>query len=178
MARRVIVNVNDINIPTNPILSSGPLRNIMGHRVPPRRQSPIAPQEVAVPGLELDLVPFSDGLPLERGVEPLGPRLDHLETGHAEQEGTVGGGEVLVVAALEADDGLGVGHELHGPARVLGGSVPVLSHLLLVLLGQQVLIMVATQAHRLGVAEEVHAGSELVGIDLHRKPPKQKKRQV
>lgn len=163
------MNVNDINIPINPILSSGPVRNIMGHRVPPRRQSPIAPQEVAVPGLELDLVPFSDGLPLERGIEPLGPRLDHLETGHAEQEGTVGGGEVLVVAALEADDGVGVGHELHGPARVLGGSVPVLSHLLLVLLGQQILIMVATQAHRLGIAEEVHAGAELVGIDLRQK---------
>lgn len=147
------MNVNDINLPDNPILSGGPVRNIMGHRVPPRRQSAIAPQEVAVPGLELDIVPFSDGLPLERGVEPLGPRLKHLAAGHAEQEGTVGGGEVLVVAALEADDGLRVGHQLHGPARVLGGSVSVLGHRILVLLGQQILVVVATQPHLLGVAE-------------------------
>ena len=170
------MNVKDINVPENPILSGGPLRNIVGHRVPPRRQSPISPQEVAVAGLELDMVPVSDGLPLERGVDPLGPRLGHLATGHAEQEGMVGGGEVLVVAALEADDGVGVGHELHGPARVLGGSVPVLSHRLLVLVGQQVLIVVATQAHRLGVAEEFHGGAELVGIDL--RELQRKKRQV
>lgn len=76
----------------------------MGHGVPPRWQAAIGPQEVSVPGPELDLVPFSDGLPLDGGVGPPGQRLDDLATSHSEQEGLVGGGEVPVVAALKADD--------------------------------------------------------------------------
>lgn len=141
----------------------------MGDRVPPRRHSTVGPQEVAVPGLELGLCPFSDGLPFDGGVRPPRLRLGHFATGHAEQEGLVGGGEVLVVAALEADEVLGVRHKLDGPAGVLGGSVSILGDRLLVFLGHEVLVMVATEAHRLRVVKELHSRAELVGIGL---PPR------
>lgn len=114
------MNLDDIHIPQNPILSGGSVRNVVGHRVPPRRQAPIGSEEVAVPGPEPDLGAFSDGLPLHRGVEPPGQSLEHFPAGHAEQVGLVGGGEVLGEAALEADDGIGFGYELDGPSGLLG----------------------------------------------------------
>ena len=109
--------------------------DIVGYRVSPRRQPTVSPEEVTVAGLELDAVAFSDGLPLDRGIEAPGKGLDDFPAGHSEKEGLVRGGEVLAVAALEADDGFGSGYELDGPSGGFGGSVSVLGHRLFVFLG-------------------------------------------
>lgn len=138
------------------------MRDIVGNGVPPRREAAIGAEEVAVAGLELDVGAIPDGLPLKGGVEAAGEGLDDFPAGHAEEEGLVGGGEILAVAALEADDGVGSGDELDRPFGVLGGSVPVLGHRLLVLLRQEVLVVVAPETHGLSVVEEVHPASEVV----------------
>lgn len=141
----------------------------MGHRVSPRWQAPIGPEEVSVAGLEPDLIAVSDWLPLDRGVEAPGQRLEHFAAGHAEQEGLVGGGEVLAEAALESDHGFGSGYDLHSPLGRFGGSVSVLSDRLFVFFGHKVLVVVAAEAHRLCVVKEVHSDSELVRIGLREK---------
>lgn len=148
------------------------MRDVMGHRVSPRWQAPIGPEEVSVAGLEPDLIAVSDWLPLDRGVEAPGQRLEHFAAGHAEQEGLVGGGEVLAEAALESDHGFGSGYDLHSPLGRFGGSVSVLSDRLFVFFGHKVLVVVAAEAHRLCVVKEVHSDSELVRIGLREKSNK------
>lgn len=61
----------------------------MGHRVPPRWQPSIGSEEVTIAGLELDVVPFSDGLPLDGRVETSGQGLEDFPTRHAQQKGVV-----------------------------------------------------------------------------------------
>lgn len=156
------LNLNDVDVPEDPVLGRGPVRDVMGHRVPPRRQPTIGPEEVTVAGLELQVVTFPDWLPLDGGVKPSGQGLQHLPTRHAQQEGLVGCGQVLPAGALQAYDGFGTGHELDGPPGVLGGTVSVLVDGLLVFLGQEVLLVVAAEPHRLGVVEEVHPRPVLV----------------
>ena len=153
------MNLDNINIPENIILRRVPERNVMGDRVSPRWHTTIGSQELAEPGLELDPGPFVDRFPLMRGVEPLRQRLHHLVTRRPKQEGVVRGSEVLVVTALESDCGLSAFDKLDGPPGFLvggGGSVSLLGHGHLVFLGYKVLVMVATEADRFGVAEEVH----------------------
>lgn len=153
------MNLDNINIPENIVLRRVPERNVMGDRVSPRWHTTIGSQELAEPGLKLDPGPFVDGFPLVRGVEPLRQSLHHLVTRRAKQERVVRGSEVLVVTALESDYGLCAFDKLDGPPGSLaggGGSVSLLGHGHLVFLGYKVLVMVATEADRFGVAEEVH----------------------
>lgn len=104
MSRRLNLNLDNIDTPKDPILSSGSMRDIVGHGVPPRWQPTISPKKLTVPGLQLDMVPFFDGFPFDGRVQPLRTGLKHFPTRHAEKEGLIGGGEVPVVTALEADD--------------------------------------------------------------------------
>ncbi|GKV13654.1 hypothetical protein SLEP1_g24641 [Rubroshorea leprosula] len=67
-------------------------------------------------------------------------------------------------STLEADYGLGSGHELDSPSSVLEGSVPVLGDGFLVLLGQKKVVVVATEPHRLGVVEEVHPRMDMIEV--------------
>lgn len=81
-------------------------------------------------------------------------------TGHAEEEWLVRSGEVLSEAGFEAEEvgsAAVVVDEFDGPAGVLGGAVAVLSDGVFVVVGEEVLVVVAAEAHRLGVAEEIHA---------------------
>ena len=106
----------------------------MGHRVPPRRESPICSEEVSVPGLEPDLLTIHYGFPLDGGVEPPRQSLEHFPAGHAEEVRLVGGSEVLAEAALESDDVVGFGYDLDGPPCPRGRPVSFLGDGLLVLL--------------------------------------------
>lgn len=124
--------------------------------VPPRRQPAVGPQKLAVPRLELNGALVFDRLPLDGAVEAFGERLQHLPAGHPEEEGVVGGGEVLAVAALEADDVVGVGDEFDGPFGGFGGAVAVLGHGLLVFLGRQVLVVGVLQPDGFSLVEELH----------------------
>lgn len=137
-----------------------------------------------VPCPEFDPVPLSDRLPLDRRVEPPGQCLQDLATGDTEQEGLVGRGEVVAIAALEPDENavifivVGV-HTLDGPLGVLRGSFPVLRDGLLVLIGEEVFVVVAPEADRLGPVEEVHSRAVLVGAvvrELCRKRSRTSKR--
>lgn len=129
----------------------------MGHRVSPRWQPTIGSEKLAVPSLELDLSPFPDGFPLDRRVEPLGDGLEHFTTRHAEKERVVGGGEVLVVTALETDDVGRVGDELDGPSDGFGGSVFALGYGFFVVFGNEELVVVASESDCFGVVEKIHA---------------------
>lgn len=156
------LDLDDVNVPEDPVRGAGAVGDVVGHGVAPGREAAVGPEEVAVAGAELDVGALPHGLPLEGGVEAAGEGLDHLAPGHAEEEGLVGGGEVLAVAALEAEDGVGVEDELDGPPGAGGGPVAVLGDGLLVLLRHQVLVVAAPEAHRPGVAEELHARQEAV----------------
>lgn len=139
--------------------------DVVGDRIAPGWKAAICTEEVAVRGAELDVGAIPDGLPLNGGVEAARESLEDLAAGHSEEKGVVGGGEVLAVAALEADDGFGVEDELDGPPGRLGGAVAVLGHGLLVLLRHQVLVVPAPQPHCLGVTEELHPVPVLVAAD-------------
>ena len=132
LSRRLDLNLDNINIPENPILSGSPVRNIMGDRVSPRWYTTIGSQEVTIPSLELDLGPFFNGFPLERRVEPPRQRLDHFSTSHAKQKGLVRGGEVLVVATLEPDYAICAFDKLDSPPCVFGRPVSILDHRLFI----------------------------------------------
>ena len=85
--------------------------------------------------------------------------MHHLVTRRAQKEGVVRGSEVHVVTALESDYRLCAFDKLDGPPGFLGGGggpVSLLADGHLVFLGYKVLVMVATEADRFGVAEEVH----------------------
>lgn len=98
------LNLNNVDIPEDPILRGGSTGNVVGDRISPRWQTPVGSQEVAISGLELDLGPFSDGFPLDGGIEPPEKGLEDFPAGHSEQKGLIAGREVLAVAALETDD--------------------------------------------------------------------------
>lgn len=161
-----------IDVPEDPILSNGPVGDIVSDRVPPRRNTAVPSQEIAVARLQPGAGALLDWLPLERRVEARGQSLENFPAGHSEQERVVGGGEILAVAALQPDNGVGIGagegNELDAPSGVLGGSVPILSDGFLVVVGEQVLVVVAPEPDHLGVAEEIHAGTtELAGGDVN-----------
>ncbi|KAK9151002.1 hypothetical protein Syun_009311 [Stephania yunnanensis] len=63
--------------------------------------------------------------------------LDHFLARHAQQFAVLGGIQILVIATLEADHGVGgkVVDELYGPSSVVIGAASVLGDLLLVDLG-------------------------------------------
>jgi len=140
-----------------------PVRGVVSHGVPPRREPRVGAEEVAVPGAEARAAralsaaaAVADGHPLDGGVESVGQGLEHLAAGDAEEEGLVGGGEVAAVAAAEAEHAGGVRDRLHHPPRVRGRRVPVLDHVRLVLVRVQVLVVVAPQPHRPGALEQLH----------------------
>ena len=79
---------------------------VVSDGVAPRRKTAVGAEEPVVAGIELDLIAFPDNLPLHRRVEWSCERLDHFSTNRIEEELMVQGGEVAVVAAFEAVDGL------------------------------------------------------------------------
>lgn len=125
-------NLRNIDFPQNPILGGGSMRNIVGYGVSPRRQTPICAQEVAVAGLELDLKPISNGLPLHRRIQPGRHRLKHLLPSRPQKKMHARGRQILAVAALQADHIVSL-HAFHLPLRSFRRSVPVLAHILFVL---------------------------------------------
>lgn len=131
--------------------------------VSPGRHAPIGAEEVAVASLEPDAASVLDGLPLDGGVQPLREGLEDLVARHAQEEVDVGGCEVLSVTAFQANYVVVFRDVFDEPACALGGAVAALGDGLLVVLRQQVLVVVAAEADRLGAVEEVHAISELVG---------------
>ena len=157
------MNLENIHIPEDPILCSGPMRDIVRHGVPPRWNPPVGSEKVPVTGLELDLRAVANGLPLDGGVEPPRHALHHLAARDAEEQRLVGRRQVFSVTALESDDVVELRNELHRPLGVAGGSVAVLRDGLLVLVGQEVFVVVAAEAHRLRAVEELHAGTERGG---------------
>lgn len=132
------------------------MRNIMGHRISPRRQPSVGSEEITVASSELDSVALFYGFPLDGGVKPPRASLEDFATSHAQEEGLVGSGKVLVKAAPEADDVVGVFDQLHGPSRSLGWAAPILDNGLFVVVGQQVLVVMATEANGLGVVKQLH----------------------
>lgn len=154
------MNFNDIDIPKDPILGSRSVRNIMGDRISPGGHPSVGSEEITVASSELDLVAFFHGFPLDGGVKPPRASLEDFPTGHAQEEGLVGGGEILVEAAPEADDVVGVFDQLHAPSSHLGGTAPALDDGLLVIVGQQVLVVMATKANSLGVLKQLHRDLE------------------
>lgn len=94
-------DVNDVDRPEDPILRGGPLRNVVGDGVLPRRSTAIGAQELASLCSELQLEAFLYGLPLGGRVHfGRGKGLDNLSAGPAEEENFVGGGEVAAIAAF------------------------------------------------------------------------------
>ena len=91
--------------------------------------------------------------------------MKHFPAGHSEQERLIAGSQVLAVAAFETDDRVRASArcKLDGPASSFGRSTTVLVNRLLVVVGDKVLVVVAAEADGLGVAEEIHGGSEVVG---------------
>jgi hypothetical protein len=142
-----------------------PVRDVVGDGVPPRREPRVGAEEVAVSrpeahgaGVRVAAGVVAHGHPLDGGVEAVGQRLQHLAPRAAQEEGLVGGREVAAVAAAEAEHAGGVRHGLHHPPRVRGRRVPVLDHVHLVLVGVQVLVVVAPQPHRPRALEQLHLG--------------------
>jgi len=82
--------------------------------------------------------------------------------GHAQEEAVVGGGEVLAVTALQANYVIVFSHVFYRPPRAFRGAFAVLRHRILVVLREEVLVVVAAEAHRLRAVKEVHASPELV----------------
>lgn len=108
----------------------------MRDRVPPRWHATVGPHKLAKPGLELDgAASVTHGLPLDGAVEAGGARLQHLPARHAEEKRLVGSRQVLAVAALEADDVVGIVDEFDGPFGGFRRSVAVLDDGFLVFIG-------------------------------------------
>lgn len=98
---------------------------IMGDRVPPRWKASAAPEEaVAGAAPQPDAVAFCvDRLPFHAGVKTLRQALYSFPTAaQTLQKWLRGGCQILAVAALQPDHGLGLGarHKVHGPSRALG----------------------------------------------------------
>ena len=148
--------VDDVDVPQNPILCGGAVGDIVGDGIAPWREAAVGAEEVAVAGLELGLDAVADGLPLDGGVEAGGHGLEDLAAGDAEEEGLVRGGEVAVVAALEAQNRGGPVHDLHRPPGVAGCPVAVLAHVLLVLVRRQIFVVVAPKPDHPRPAEKIH----------------------
>lgn len=129
----------------------------MGDGVSPRRRSAVCPEELPEFRPQLHVKPILPRLPLDGAVGcGGGGGLEDLFSGSAEDEGLVGGGEVLAEAALEADDVGFSGDELHRPADVGGGAVAGLADGILVVGGLEVLGEMALEANNFGATEKLH----------------------
>lgn len=104
----------------------------------------------------IDLKSVADWLPIKGRINALRRRQGYPVPGHPQEHGLVGGGEVAAMAGFEADDGVAVIGELDGPPSGAGGAIAVLDHVLVVVVGLEVLFMVALQPHRLRVLEQLH----------------------
>lgn len=154
---RIDADFNDVDIPKDPVLGGGAVRDIVGHGVAPRRKTAIGAEVVAIPGLKLELETLTDGFPFDGGVKAAGNSLEDLLAGHTKKERLVGGGEIAAVAADEADDSNRASVAvLHRPTGVGGGAIAVLVDVVFVLLGGKVLVVVAAKPHSLGLVEELH----------------------
>lgn len=141
----------------------------MSNRVSPGRKAAVGTEELAVTSPKLDLaVAISNGFPLDGGIKAAGESLEDFAACHAEEKWLIGGREVLVVTALEADyvvvNVIVVGEEFDGPAGVLGGSVAVLADGFFVFFSCQVLVVVTPEADCLGVLEEIHCRCLLMNL--------------
>lgn len=154
--RRRRQDLDDVDLPEDPVLRGGPVGDVVRNGVPPRGKTAVGAEEVAVPRLQLDGAVLPDRLPLNGAVEARRQRLQHLPPRHAEEERLVRRREVLAVAAPQPDYVVGVLHELHRPFRRLGGAAAVLRDGGLVVLGDQVLAVGALQAYGLRVLEQLH----------------------
>lgn len=156
--RRSDDNIDDVNVPENPIQSGSPVRDVVCDGVSPGRNAAVSAEELTVACLELDLVAFLDGLPFDGGVETARAGLEDFPAGHAKEEGLVRCGEVLTVATFETDNIVfrDVFNELYGPAALFGGSCPALSDGLFVFVGMEVLPVAALKTDDLGVFEYIH----------------------
>lgn len=56
-------NLNDVDVPEDPILSGGSVRNVVSDGVSPRRQTTVAAEVMTVTSLELDQSSVSDRFP-------------------------------------------------------------------------------------------------------------------
>lgn len=150
-------NVDDVHGPEDPILGGGSMRNVVGDGVPPRRRTAIGAEECASLGFELQVDAVLYGLPLNGRVHfGCGNRLDNLFAGPAEEEGFVGGGQVAAVAALETDNVGLVRDELYHPPCFPGGADAALPDRFFVVVGDKVLVEVASEPDGFGFVEELH----------------------
>ena len=116
----------------------------MGDRISPRGQPSVGSEEITVASSELHSVALFYRFPLDGGIKPPGASLEDFPTSHAQEEGLVGGGEVLVEAALEPDDVVGVFHQFYRPPSHLGRAAPILDDGFFVVVGQQIFLVMAT----------------------------------
>ncbi|KAF7819667.1 uncharacterized protein G2W53_025122 [Senna tora] len=124
---RLLFRVHTHHFPKHPILRRRSIRHIMRHAVPPRWRPPIGPQKLPSQFCpQHHEHPFPYWLPINcrRWI-----RLqDHLPSRDAQQEGLVGGREVLAgVVASQADDVAVAFRDLHRPANLVRGGVAALS---------------------------------------------------
>lgn len=108
-------NLDDVDVPKNPILSGRSVRNIVSDGVSPRRQTTVTAEEVAVTRLELDQSAVSDRLPSERRVEAARIGLEDFSSGCSEEKRFVRRRQVFAVSAFEADEVGGARDRLDGP---------------------------------------------------------------
>lgn len=79
-------NLDDVDVPKNPILSRRSVRNIVSDGVSPRRQATVTAKEVTVTCLELDQSTVPDGFPSERRVETARIGLQDFSSGGSEEK--------------------------------------------------------------------------------------------
>lgn len=149
--------IDDVNVPQDPILRGGSIRQIMRDRIPPWHRCSIGSQELPSFRPQFHFIPFLDRFPLNRRILfRIGQSLENFFTGHAEQKGLVGCTEVSAMAAPEAN-GVGVTVDgLNDPPGPIGGTVAALSHGLLVIVGHEEFVEVAAKPDRFGLVKELH----------------------
>ena len=79
-------NIDDVDVPKNPVLSSRSVRNIVSDGVSPRRQATVTAKEVTVTRLELDQSTVSDRFPGERRVETARISLQNFSSRGSEEK--------------------------------------------------------------------------------------------
>lgn len=137
----------------------------MRHSISPRRRSTVSSEKVTIPCFKLDLKSIANRLPLKGGVKAAtGSCLKNLAASEAEEKGLVGSREVLAIAALEANKRLIIIiNKFYLPSCLPCGAVTVLANALVVVFGEEELVVMAAEADGLGALEEVH-GEEKEGL--------------
>lgn len=139
--------------------------NIMSHRIPIRRHSPIRSKKLIALSFQLHESSSGYKLPLKRRVGLRSETLDYLFTRSAQQKCVIRSHQVKIVHAFQPD-GVPFWDELNSPDNTIGIPTFLLRDWSSIVVSPKIFACVRQQSHRMCVSEELHGYSILRPVQL------------